>query len=297
MYHQALVMAKGQLGDADPLVVMMTGELAGFHFARGNFPEWEALTRQLLATQRKLLGNENRNVARTLAELAGALISNGRSAEAEPIARESLALHRRLYGSEHIEVAKVANDLGAALINLNRRAEAEPLLSEALATARRLLPPDDPVVIVSIQNLGIVLAAQEKYAEAERLFREQVALARKALANEPGKLDDTSSNRTNQQPTYVVKIAGPLSAPALDVALDNLADAVYRQKKYPEAEALYREKLQRLRTGRSSEDKEIVSTSASLGRLLADWAWAERSDRGRSPVRSSHECTHGFPED
>src|SRR5262249_2126406 len=45
------------------------------------------------------------------------------------------------------------------------------------------------------------------------------------------------------------------------------------------AEPLYREIVQSRRARLGAEDKDLLDATASLGRVLADWAWAERDSK------------------
>ena len=58
--------------------------------------------------------------------------------------------------------------------------------------------------------------------------------------------------------------------------LQHLAEFRYRRGDFAEAEPLYREILQSRRARLSAEDEGVLNPTASLGRLLADWAWSER---------------------
>jgi serine/threonine protein kinase/Tfp pilus assembly protein PilF len=303
-YQQALAMAKKLLGDVDPLVVLLTQDLAGFQHVHASLEEMEITYRELLANQRRLLGNDNRQVAKTLGFLASTLVNKGQAAKAEPIARESVELHRKLYGDDHLETAKAQGGLGVNLMRQNRHAEAEPLLRAAAITARKLLPPDDTLVAISIQNLGINLADQEKFGEAEVWFREQAAQARtdeaakRARRAKPSQMnpenpaDPAPEDPTNSRP-YVIRVvvAGPVDKPGLDPALGNLAGALGRQKKYPEAESIYREMMERFRVRLPSSEEDLASVSASLGRILTDWAWEERNPKSEA-VERARESEH-----
>ena len=69
---------------------------------------------------------------------------------------------------------------------------------------------------------------------------------------------------------------------AFDRMLQEYADIHYRQSQYAEAEPLYRELIDRRTTRRGAEHEEVLSATASLARLLADWAWSERGSEIRN---------------
>jgi hypothetical protein len=70
--------------------------------------------------------------------------------------------------------------------------------------------------------------------------------------------------------------------PATAVSLNNLADVLYRQSKYAEAEPLYRESLQNRRARLGANHEDVLYTTANLARLLSDWAWAEGAANSES---------------
>jgi hypothetical protein len=107
-------------------------------------------------------------------------------------------------------------------------------------------------------NLSVNLEKQHKIEEAEVVDRERMTLARENAANDPE---------------------------LLETCLYSLADTVYRRKKYAEAEPFYRELIQRRRSRLSPGAEDVVKPMASLGRLLANWAWAERSNSVAADVR------------
>ena len=55
---------------------------------------------------------------------------------------------------------------------------------------------------------------------------------------------------------------------------------------YPKADQLYREVLASRRASFAAEHEAVLSLTASLARLLADWAWAERTNLVAAEVTS-----------
>jgi serine/threonine protein kinase len=258
LYRESLVIRRKKKGDTHPEVVVLVKDLARFHVGQGRLDEAEKQIRELLAAQRKALGNENREVAKTLAFLAAILIDNGRPAEGEPLAHESVELHRKLYGEQTPEVAGALNDLGVACYRVGRLAEAESFQRQSYEICRRLLPPDSSRLANSRENLDITLIAQGKFAEVKTVRQERVANARQNAATDPK---------------------------ALEQALYDFAEAAYRQQDYAGAEPVYRELIQRRSSRLSPEHEDVFGPNASLGRLLADWAWTGRSNAVAADVR------------
>jgi hypothetical protein len=74
---------------------------------------------------------------------------------------------------------------------------------------------------------------------------------------------------------YVVYIVS-----SMEDSLYEVAELRYRQRQYPEAEPLYREIVQSRRARLEADHNDVIDPTASLGRLMADWAWAERPALG-----------------
>jgi hypothetical protein len=66
---------------------------------------------------------------------------------------------------------------------------------------------------------------------------------------------------------------------SLERSINRAAEDLFRSGKYGEAEPLYRELAQSRFNRLRPEHEDVIISSASLGRLLAEWAWTER----RSP--------------
>jgi serine/threonine protein kinase/tetratricopeptide (TPR) repeat protein len=248
-FRQALAILKKLVGDEHPLVAATLSNLAEALIGQRKYPEAESLCRQALAMQKRLLQSEHPVMAVSLNNLAFALAYQGKDSEAEARFREVLSMRKNLLGAEHAEVAASLNNLAWVLEKQSKFPEAEAMHREALAMRKRLLGSDDPHLAHSLGFLAIVLRKQGKHAEAEDMYREALAIARKTSTQNPANFEDR---------------------------LYGLANYLYGQQKYGQAEPLYREMLQSLRARHSATNESVLGISASLARLLSDWAWAER---------------------
>jgi serine/threonine-protein kinase len=149
-------------------------------------------------------------------------------------AREQMA------GQPAVEVA-VLNLIGAAYRELGRLDEARSILEEALEVGTRALGPEDLEVATTRDELGVVILYQMRdRSAAEELLREALAVRERKL----GKLN--------------VNTLG---------ALNDLALALHSQGRLDEAEALYREALNRQR----NLDPEVISTLRSMTLTNVGW--------------------------
>jgi hypothetical protein len=76
--------------------------------------------------------------------------------------------------------------------------------------------------------------------------------------------------------------------------LQQFADILYREGRYAEGEPLYRELLETRRARLGAEHEQVLSATASLARLLADWAWSERGTEAKSPESISRHAEHAL---
>jgi tetratricopeptide (TPR) repeat protein len=258
-YRQALAMMKKVNGASHPEVAAVLSYFTDLLRRAGKFEEEERLLREQLLLYRKLLGNERNRVANTLNALGVVIHNRGRFGEAEPYLREALVIRKKLLGEAHKDVALSMYNLGMTLHAQEGLSEAEEMFRSAEAILRKVMAADDDVLLLTVRNLALVLLAQRKYAEAESPLRECAMQARRKGAP-PEKVENW---------------------------LADLADAIYRQNKFAEAEALYREVLES-RNKRLAEDHEgVITAKASIGRLLAEWAWVEQTVASRSALAST----------
>ena len=128
-------------------------------------------------------------------------------------------------------------------------AEAEAEYQEVLSIARKSLGTGHSIVASSLRQLTKLLQDAGKLSELEALLRETLALARNSAIPDPSEIE---------------------------TATLELAESLYRQCRYVEAETLYRAAMESKRARLTADNDSILGCMASLGRALADWAWADR---------------------
>jgi tetratricopeptide (TPR) repeat protein len=240
LLRDGLTIRRQALGE-HPDVAKSLSHLANVLYDKGDYAGAEALDREALTMQRKLLGNEHPDVARSLNNLATELLEEGDYTRAEALYREALAMKRKLLGNEHPLVARSLTNLANVLRKKGDYAGAEALQREALAMNRKLLGNEHPAVAATLDNLAVVLFEKGDYAGAEALQREALAMNRKFLGNEHP------------------QVAGSLT---------NLADVLREKGDYAGAEALYRDALAMQRKLLGDEHPDVAAALTGLGTLL-----------------------------
>jgi tetratricopeptide (TPR) repeat protein len=197
--------------------------------------------------QRKLLGSDHPDVAKSLSGLADVLAQRGKLVEAEAMHLEALAMQRKLLGNEHPAVSTSIKNLVRVLRDQGKVAEAEAMLREELAQRRKDFGNEHPSVARTLSQLADLRISQDKLAEAEATSRQALAIDRKSAVN-LGNMEES---------------------------IQSLAETLFRQSKYAEAEPLYRELVERRHARLSDENVDLLGSISSLAGLLADWAWSE----------------------
>jgi tetratricopeptide (TPR) repeat protein len=152
-----------------------------------------------------------------------------RQEEAETMERNALMIRKRLFGDQNLDVAQSLNFLSIVLlrqssevavsVKQSKQAESERLARESLAIRRRLLGEQHLDVAASLESVGKVRQALGDLAEAESLGRQALEI-RKRLVNDADGVAD---------------------------GMISLADTLNDERKFPEAEELYRQGLAKLK--------------------------------------------------
>jgi eukaryotic-like serine/threonine-protein kinase len=156
------------LGPENAKTLVSTTNLSGLLAGLNKMDEAEALSRQVLETQRRTLGPEHQSTVFSMKNLAGLLSDRGKLDEAEALYRQALAASRRVSGERHMDTLVTLNDLAVLLMDRQRPAEAEPLLREAVTGAEATLGPGHWFTAAFRRNHGKSLTLLARYPEAER---------------------------------------------------------------------------------------------------------------------------------
>ncbi len=222
IYLEALALFRGSRSDVGsspdlggspgdhPLLAELLHNLAIVLRRQDKLAEAEEYCRQAIAMNQRLYGERHLSIARNLNNLALIRRMQGRFEEAVDIQRQNLELRRELLGEDHPRLAISMNNLAVVLLHeLNRPVEAEALYRSAIDLYQRNFGEDHPNLLPFTIGLGQALSAAGKPAEAEKILRQVLARAER--------LGDQR------------RVARARSA---------LGDALYRQRRYPEAESM-----------------------------------------------------------
>ena len=205
------------LKDQPALQARLMGTMGRVYQNLGLYPRAEALIKQAVGTNRRVLGDDHADTLRTMQGLASVYYYQARFDEAEPLQFKVLETRRRVFGDEHPETLQAMNDLALVYVGQRRFDEAEPLYIEGLEAQRRVLGDDHVETLRSLGNLAGVYWNQGRFDEAEPLFIECLEAQRRVSGDDH---PDTLSS------------------------LNNLALIYQAQGRYGEAELMYLETLE-----------------------------------------------------
>ncbi|RYD38454.1 MAG: tetratricopeptide repeat protein [Verrucomicrobiaceae bacterium] len=298
MMREVLALTRKQRGSEHPDVARSLGHLAWILLEQGKFGEAEAMEREALAMLRKLLGNDHPHVADSLGKLAINLEKQGKLSDAEKMCHEALVIARKgLQPDNPASITKIyqqADCLIKLLGNQNKLAEADTEVRRLLEMQKRGLGGVEEHTQLArrlreVGHLHLRLGSQDG---AGPLFRESLALLKKLLGDghpevnqmrteymyymcdQAGSAGGGEAESLCREVLVTARKAG--DSAGLEEVLGGMAGMLFRRGRYAEAEPLYREIIQLRRARLPAGDVLVLEPSASLGRLLSDWCWAER---------------------
>jgi len=188
----------------------------------------ERLLRHSLEIREKELGPDDSSVANCLNLLNSVYIPQGKYGEAETYCCRILKIKEKKFTPQHLVVANALFNLATVLSYQEKYTEAEITFRQCLKIREAKIGVNHPKTLECIVCLANVLYQQGKYQEAELLYRQSL------------KEKEASGRRTGILTSIV-----HTEEPDLTTSLIGLANVLVAQRKYSEAELLYRQSLKK----------------------------------------------------
>ena len=245
---------------------------AGLMRAQGRFTEAGRLLSGVLDTYKKRLPKDAPEIYQAAAELAAVRVQDDQLPGATMLYLSVLEQQQRLLGREHHHTLRTLSELAVAYSRLGRHADAETLHRQVLEARERSVGTNHPDTQATLQNLVALATAQGHTADAE-MFQ-----ARLKAPGSNGAMTNVTTVFTNSALAYA------------------RADQLFREGKFEESEPYFRKLLQN-QLRRSAQTNEVaLSLSASLARMLSEWAWTDRHStnalaRGQEAETILRACT------
>jgi serine/threonine protein kinase len=308
IFEETLKLSQAKLGPDHPHTVRLMSGLGLAYYNAGKYDRALPLLETVFGIQKTTLGADHDQTLRTmnLLSLAVDYASPDNIEKALPLYEETLRLMRTKWGANRSLTLAAMNNLGDAYTVVGRLDEALPLLEEALNLRRAKRGLDHADTRQAMNQLARAYTEAGKLEPAEALYREilglkgdslpaMVGLARVLLervkedTNNPAPAGERVAEGLQLARDYlaVARVSHTNDAVKLEESLYQAAELYYRHGHYAQAEALYRELIQSRRARLSVEHKDVIDATASLARLLADSAWAEREAKSETRSRKS----------
>jgi len=206
--------------------------------------------------------------------------------QAEPHLRQSMELFQVHAGPGHPDTLTAMHDLALLLERSGKWSKAEELLRSVVETRVRLLGEDDRATLNTMNALGWLLFSRGRIDEAEALLRRTLALQRQCPDTPHGEFRATINNLANVLiERRNLDEAEALVREALDsaqkagmsrdeppvIGFDHtLAGIVWKQGRVAEAEALFRDTLERRRRVLGPDHPTTLTNQGNLSTLLLE---------------------------
>lgn len=213
---------------------------------------------------------------RTLHNLVIKYAQKGRYEVAVPLCKQALEDLEKTSGPNHPDFATMLNILALVYRDQHLYREATQLLNEALQIREKTLGPEDPGVAATLNNLAVLYGKRGLYEEALPLCKRALTIREKRygpdhpdvakqlnnlalLCVNLGRFDEVHQYYSRAIDIYE-KALGPNDAVVYKTK-NNLASALYKKMDYKQADAIYKEVINRAHEkefGKITEDNKPI---------------------------------------
>ncbi len=159
-------------------------DLAFFLYEAGRYEETEALFRESLDINLRLLGERHPDIATSMNNLAFVLQDEGDLDGAQQLYEQALDIRRESLGETHPLTAQSLNNLAFLYHERGDAQRALDLSRQAVATYRRAYPGDHPELAHGLENLAAWLVESRAFDEARPLLDEALAMNLRLLPSD-----------------------------------------------------------------------------------------------------------------
>ena len=273
LYQETLKLGKKKLGEEHPNTLASMNDLAWCYHAARQFDLALPLYEETLKLRKAHLGLDHPDTLATMNNLAMCYQEDGKLDLALPLLKETLKLTKAKFDPDHPNTLSSMNNLAVAYWRLKRLDQSIPLFEKTLQLQEKVLGRQHPQTQLTVANLGVNYLAARRPKEAIPLLAEAYRASKKhsslswvarplqnayARAGESGKLlvligeqsPEAGLRRRIVELTDVLleqlpeaRKTLPRDGPELTRLLANIGWGLLEQKKWAEAEPLFRECL------------------------------------------------------
>ncbi len=280
-FMRALDIQERAFGKRHPETSTTRYNYAQLNSDRGHLDEARAQWDEVLATDRALYPDGHPNIAYTLSAYGRMLMRLGEFERSEELQREALAIRRQYLGDTHTDVGHSMVSLARIVLERGRYEEAEQYYHQAEEVLRQTIGPEHPVLGNIMNDMGLLMYDRGDYVEADRILQESFDFQRRVTGGVERNAMSVSLVRRGQVRAALGQLAVADSLASAGVELsrrlheDNsmwlaggmitLADIRLQEGAVVEAESLYADCLNRMRSFEEAAEARPRDTGALIG--------------------------------
>lgn len=269
LYKQILPIYEQLAGAKSSEFAGTMNALADTLWVQDRYSEATALYEQALSIFEKLYKSEHPVLAAAREALAEKYSLEGNYKQAEALYLDMMSVYEQTPGFDVIELCKVRIKLASTYQSQKRFNDSDRLYEQVLTSYKQIVGPESKEVATILNALADNYWLQAKYEEAEVLYRQALAIFEKALGLEHPIV--ASSTDALAQKYYERGESGKAEQLLLRVPSIPLCKAKFKQardcqsqKKFSEAEQLYREVLPIFEKTFGPEHQHVAGTLNAL---------------------------------
>ena len=253
-----LAIQKRKLGESDSQTLVTMNTLANIYKDKCQFTQALELYQHVLDARQRNLGPEHPDTLSVMNNLAIVYKLQGHFDKAGQLYEQVIEARRRILGDDHPNTLVSINNLALLRLDQARYPEAEQMLSAALETFQKKISEDHPMCLSMMDNLAELHDRQGRHDQAQALFEKVLLLRRPKLGDEHPDVLTTlhglaiAQANSGQLAEARQSLAQVIAArrkvqgndhPDLAAALHELGQYDLKEKRFVEAESLFRETL------------------------------------------------------
>ena len=237
----------------------------------------------------------NDKIVSTLNMLASVYRIMDKPSSARMLYLECMNLHQKMGKTETADYATLLDNAGQTFVVLHEYTEAEKILEHAISVFKKTVGPDSPDLAMAMCNLGEVYLMLKQDQKGEQTIAEALSIFRNKLKPEDMRVLITADNLAevyvkhgklkeaeDLQKSVIAtmeKLVGKGVHPDLCVALNNLAQTLYKEKKYSEAEPMLKRCIDMNAAIYGEKHIKTVHAIGNYASFLKETGRAEESEK------------------
>jgi len=285
LFRHGLDRWKVTLGIENPDTRTAASNLANYYYQEKDYPQAEAVQRELLAGTIKALGEDHLECCEQKHNLALYVYNRGGHEESQRILEEVIQGYKRFYPPHHLQMQRVLTDLATVRKELGDIDGAEALHLTAIEGSLQASTEPSESIALAWSNLGYLLSSSDKHDRALPYYQKSLDAYLKSL----GEMHERTFTAymlvgntlwglkefRQAEPLFLRMMemrreALPPEDSRRILAINNYAILLGILDRNGEAEPLFREVLDLRMQVLSEDDPETIQAMSNLGQALED---------------------------